>query len=340
MNNIEKITEEALQKIDNADIPALEAIKVEFLGKSGTLTQVLKTLSQYSIEEKKKIGSEANKAKNIIESAIEKRKSELKKQIIEEKMAKEKLDCSQAFYFPFSKGAFHPVMQTIEEISSIFKSLGFMVAEGPEIETEWYNFEALNIPANHPARDTQDTFYLEGMEKLLRTHTSPGQIHVMEKQKQPPVKVIVPGRVYRNEASDASHSSTFHQIEGLEVGEDITFSDLKSTLTKFIHKLFGHELDVRFRPSHFQFTEPSAEVDMQCFFCKGKGCRVCKNSGWIETLGCGMVHPNVLEAVNYDSEKYTGFAFGLGVERIAMLKYGIDDIRLFYENDIRFLKQF
>ncbi|MCL2485046.1 MAG: phenylalanine--tRNA ligase subunit alpha [Endomicrobia bacterium] len=339
MNNIEQIISDALQKINNSDMPGLEVLKTEYFGKTGVITQILKSLSAYSVEEKKKIGAEANKAKTAIESAIEQKKELLKKAAIDEKMAKEKTDFSQAFYFPFSKGSFHPVLKTIEDISSVFKSLGFVVAEGPEIETDWYNFEALNIPSDHPARDTQDTFYLEGMKNLLRTHTSPGQIHVMEKQK-PPVKVIVPGRVYRNEASDASHSSTFHQIEGLAVDENITFADLKSVLTKFVHKFFGSGLDIRFRPSHFQFTEPSAEMDMQCFFCKGKGCRVCKNSGWIETLGCGMVHPNVLKAVNCDPEKYTGFAFGMGVERITMLKYGIDDIRLFYENDLRFLKQF
>lgn len=339
MNNIEQIVNEALQKINNADISVLETVKSEYLGKNGILTQILKTLSQYSIDEKKRIGADANKAKNVIENEIDKRKEFLKRAIIDEKMAKEKLDYSSAFYFPFSKGNFHPVIQTIEEITSIFKFLGFSVAEGPEIETDWYNFEALNIPANHPARDTQDTFYLEGMKNVMRTHTSPGQIHVMENQ-PPPVKVIVPGRVYRNEASDASHSSTFHQIEGLSVGENITFADLKSTLALFIHKLYGPDVDLRFRPSHFQFTEPSAEVDVQCVLCKGKGCRVCKNSGWLEMLGCGMVHPNVFKAVNYDPEKYTGFAFGLGVERLAMLKYGIDDIRLFYENDLKFLKQF
>lgn len=339
MNNIEQIISEALQKISSSDITSLESVKTEYLGKNGAITLILKSLSQYSIEEKKRIGADANKAKGIIEEKIEERRETLKKALLDEKMAKEKQDFSPAFYFPFSKGSFHPVLKVIDEISDVFKSLGFTIAEGPELETDWYNFEALNIPQEHPARDTQDTFYLEGMKQLLRTHTSPGQIHVMEKHK-PPIKVIVPGRVYRNEASDASHSSTFHQIEGLEVGENVTFADLKSVLTKFIHKLFGSDLSVRFRPSHFQFTEPSAEVDMQCFFCKGKGCRVCKNSGWIETLGCGMVHPNVLKAVNYDSEKYTGFAFGIGVERITMLKYGIDDIRLFYENDLRFLKQF
>lgn len=340
MNNIEQIINEAVQKISAANNDAeLEVVKNEYVGKSGALTQILKTLSQYSIEEKKSIGAAANKAKSVIESEIENRKTSLKKALIDEKMAKEKIDYSSSFYFPFAKGSMHPVIQTIEEITGIFKSLGFSVADGPEIETEWYNFEALNIPANHPARDTQDTFYLEGMKNVMRTHTSPGQIHVMENQ-QPPVKVIVPGRVYRNEASDASHSSTFHQIEGLSVAENITFADLKSTLTLFIHKLYGPDVDLRFRPSHFQFTEPSAEVDVQCVLCKGSGCRVCKNSGWLEMLGCGMVHPNVFKAVNYDTEKYTGFAFGMGVERLAMLKYGIDDIRLFYENDLRFLKQF
>jgi phenylalanyl-tRNA synthetase alpha chain len=339
MIDIEQTANEALAKINGADIAALEVLRLEYLGKSGVLTQALKSISQYSIEEKKIFGMQANKAKAAIENAIDSRKADLKKAALDEKMSKEKIDASPAFYFPFSKGSMHPVLQTIDGISNVFKSLGFVVADGPEIETDWYNFEALNIPKDHPARDTQDTFYLDGQNSLLRTHTSPGQIRVMEKQK-PPVKVIIPGRVYRNEASDASHSSTFHQIEGLAVGENITFADLKSVLTGFVHKFFGDGLDVRFRPSHFQFTEPSAEVDMQCFFCKGKGCRVCKNSGWIETLGCGMVHPNVLKAVKYPVDKYSGYAFGIGVERMAMLKYGIDDIRLFYENDLRFLRQF
>jgi len=339
MQNIEQITNEALAKINSSDASSLDAVRLEYLGKNGILTQVLKSLSQYSIEEKKIIGAQANKAKIAVEEAIENRRAALKKSEIDEKMAKEKNDPSSIFYFPFSKGSLHPVLQTIDAISNVFKSLGFAVAEGPEIETDWYNFEALNIPKDHPARDTQDTFYLEGIPNLLRTHTSPGQIHVMEKQK-PPVKVIVPGKVYRNEASDASHSSTFHQIEGLAVDENITFADLKNVLSSFVDKFFGRGLQIRFRPSHFQFTEPSAEVDMQCFFCRGKGCRVCKGSGWIETLGCGMVHPNVLKAVKYDPEKYSGYAFGLGVERITMLKYGIDDIRLLYENDLRFLRQF
>ncbi|MDR1522546.1 MAG: phenylalanine--tRNA ligase subunit alpha [Endomicrobium sp.] len=339
MNNIESIIKEAILQIKEADLKAIESIKVKYSGKSGVLTQILKSLSNCSVDDKKRIGQEANKAKNIIETEIELRKEALKKEILEEKMQKEKLDYSNKFYFPFTKGSFHPIIQTIQDISSVFKSLGFSIAQGPEIETNWYNFEALNIPQNHPARDVQDTFYLVGMKELLRTHTSPGQIHVMETQK-PPIRVIVPGKVYRNEASDATHSATFHQVEGLSVDENITFVDLKAVLSDFTHEFFGTDVDIRFRPSYFQFTEPSAEVDMQCIFCKGKGCRICKNSGWIELLGCGMVHPNVLKAVNYDSEKYTGYAFGIGVERIAMFKYGIDDIRLFYENDLRFLKQF
>jgi phenylalanyl-tRNA synthetase alpha chain len=339
MKDIEQITYEALNKIKSSDISMLEVLKTQYLGKNGILTQILKSLSSYSLEDKKRIGSEANKAKSIIEAAIENKKENLKKSLLAEKMQKEKLDSSESFYFPFPKGSFHPIIQTVQDISVVFKSLGFAVAEGSEIETEWYNFEALNIPENHPARDAQDTFYLEGMKALLRTHTSPGQIHVMEKQK-PPVKVIVPGKVYRNEASDATHFSTFHQVEGLVVDENITFVDLKTVLTDFIHKFFSSDIDIRFRPSHFQFTEPSAEVDMQCIFCEGNGCRLCKFSGWIEILGCGMVHPNVLKSVHYDNEKYNGYAFGLGVERITMFKYGVDDIRLFYENDLRFLKQF
>jgi phenylalanyl-tRNA synthetase alpha chain len=339
MKDIQQIINEASEKIKIADVAALENIKTGYLGKNGVLTQILKSLSSYSIEDKKRIGSEANNAKSIIEDEIENKKENLKKALLDEKMLKEKLDYSKSFYFPFSNGSLHPIIQTIQDISTVFKSLGFAVAEGPEIETEKYNFEDLNIPESHPARDTQNTFYLEGMKTLLRTHTSPGQIRVMEKHK-PPIRVIVPGKVYRNEASDATHFSTFHQVEGLAVDENITFADLKAVLLDFIHKFFGYDIGIRFRPSHFQFTEPSAEVDMQCIFCKGKGCRLCKSSGWIEILGCGMVHPNVLQSVNYDCEKYTGYAFGMGVERITMFKYGIDDIRLFYENDLRFLKQF
>ncbi|MDR0977926.1 MAG: phenylalanine--tRNA ligase subunit alpha [Endomicrobium sp.] len=340
MEDISQVIDKALGKIKNAgDIAILDNIKMEYLGRNGILTQILKSLSSYPLTDRKRIGLEANRAKSVIEIEIENKKQNFKKALLDEKMNEEKLNCSESFYFPFSKGSFHPIVETIQDISNVFKSFGFSIAEGPEIETEWYNFEALNIPENHPARDVQDTFYLEGIKMLLRTHTSPGQIHVMEKGK-PPVKVIVPGRVYRNEASDTTHFSTFHQVEGLVVDENITFADLKTVLSDFIHKFFKSDIKIRFRPSHFQFTEPSAEVDMQCIFCSGKGCRLCKFSGWIEILGCGMVHPNVLKSVNYDFEKYTGYAFGLGVERITMFKYGIDDIRLFYENDLRFLKQF
>jgi phenylalanyl-tRNA synthetase alpha chain len=339
MKGIRQITNEALEKIKNANVSALENIKMEYLGKNGVLTQIIKSLSLRSIEDKRRIGSEANSAKVIIETEIENRRESLKNFLLDEKMHNEKFDYSESFYFPFSNGNFHPVIQTMQDITAVFKSFGFSVAEGPEIEIDWYNFEALNISDSHPARDVQDTFYIEGMKTLLRTHTSPGQIHVMEKHK-PPIKVIVPGKVYRNEASDATHFSTFHQVEGLTVDENITFADLKAVLSDFVHNFFGSNINIRFRPSYFQFTEPSAEVDMQCIFCKRKGCKLCKFSGWIEILGCGMVHPNVLKAVHYDSEKYTGYAFGLGVERIAMFKYGIDDIRLFYENNLRFLKQF
>ncbi|MDR2676512.1 MAG: phenylalanine--tRNA ligase subunit alpha [Endomicrobium sp.] len=340
MNDIEQIIDEASKKISSSNITELEIIKIKYLGKNSILTHILKSIYRYSTEDRKKIGSQANKAKVFIENEIKKRKESLEKFVINEKLKNEKLDCSQSLYFPFTKGSFHPVIKTVEDMTSVFRSLGFFTAEGCEIENDWYNFEALNIPKGHPARDFQDTFYIENTDNLLlRTHTSPSQIHIMEKQK-PPVKVIVPGRVYRNENSDASHSSTFHQIEGLAVDKGVTFKDLKYILTEFVNIFFGSNLKIRFRPSHFQFTEPSAEIDIQCFSCCGNGCRLCKNSGFIEILGCGMVHPNVFKAVNYDYEKYTGYAFGIGVERIAMLKYGIDDIRLLYENDLRFLRQF
>lgn len=340
MNNIETVLKEAVKKIDGAkDLRTLEALKTEYLGKNGSVAVLLKSISQYPPEERKNIGFLANKAKTDIEQALDNKREKLSRKVFENKIKSERLDFSPSFAFHFAKGHFHPISQTIENISAIFKSLGFEIVDGPEIETDWYNFEALNHPPDHPARDIQDTFYLEGMKNLLRTHTSPGQIHAME-SRQPPIKVIVPGRVYRNEASDASHSSTFHQVEGLFVDSNVSFVDLKNTLNIYAKSFFGADLQTRFRPSYFPFTEPSAEMDVQCFFCKGKGCNLCKGTGWIEILGCGMVHPNVLKAVKYDSEKYTGYAFGIGVERMTMLKYGIDDIRLFYENDLRFLKQF
>lgn len=338
-NNINEILNEALEKLKNSQLDQIENIKIEYLGKKGKITEILKTLSSLSIEEKKEIGSQVNIAKTKLTEAMEAKKKEITNKLLEEKMKNEKIDVSSAFAFTFPKGHYHIITQAIEEMSRIFVSLGFDIYQGREIETDWYNFEALNIPKDHPARDTQDTFYLEGSQELLRTQTSAAQIHIMEESK-PPIKVIVPGRVFRNEATDASHSAIFHQIEGLVVGEKITFSQLKGTLQLFINRLFNQELEIRFRPSHFQFTEPSAEVDMKCVFCGGKGCRVCKGSGWLEVLGCGMVHPNVFRAVKYDPEKYTGYAFGLGVERFAMLKYGIDDMRVLYENDLRVLRQF
>ncbi|MEA5001459.1 MAG: phenylalanine--tRNA ligase subunit alpha [Endomicrobiaceae bacterium] len=339
MNKIDSILKEALDKVKTAELDTIENIRIEYLGKKGKITEILKTLSSLSIEEKKQIGSEINAAKDALNDAVESKKKEITNKLLEEKMKNEKIDVSSAFSFTFPKGHYHIISRTIEEMSDIFVSLGFDVSQGREIETDWYNFEALNIPKDHPARDTQDTFYLENSSNLLRTHTSPAQIHIMEESK-PPIKVIVPGRVYRNEATDATHSAIFHQIEGLVVGEKVTFAELKGTLSLFIHRLFGQELDLRFRPSHFQFTEPSAEVDIKCVLCGGKGCRVCKGSGWLEMLGCGMVHPNVFRAVKYDPEKYTGYAFGLGVERFAMFKYGIDDMRVLYENDLRVLRQF
>lgn len=336
---LKKLKKEITSKLDAVKTSEdIENIRISVLGRKGALTEILRGLSKLSVDERKVVGKNANILREELEGLIESKSGELKKRLLADKIASEKLDVYLP-PFPLESGHYHPLHQAIEEISGIFESIGFKKAEGPEIETEWYNFEALNIPASHPARDTQDTFFLTDKKRLLRTHTSPVQIHVMEKQ-EPPVRVIVPGRVFRNEATDASHSAVFHQIEGLAVDENVTFADLKGTLTLFIHRFFGENVKARFRPSHFQFTEPSAEVDILCTICNGSGCRVCKNTGWLEMLGCGMVHPNVLDAVKYDTEKYTGFAFGLGIERLTMFKYGIEDIRLFYENNLQFLKQY
>jgi len=338
--NADALLKEAGDKLAAARTPEeVEAVKVAYLGRKGAITEILKGLSSLPIDERKIAGQQANAARVALEADVEVRLRDINSAVLAGKLASEKIDTSPQLAFPFPLGSRHPIRQTMDEMVSIFRSLGFVVGDGPEIETDWYNFEALNIPANHPARDTQDTFYLEGYKQLLRTHTSPGQVHAME-TRQPPLKIVIPGRVYRNEATDATHSAIFHQIEGLAVDTNITFADLKGTLTLFIHRLFGSSVKLRFRPSHFQFTEPSAEVDIQCTICGGKGCRVCKNSGWLEVLGSGMVHPNVFKAVKYDAEKYTGFAFGLGVERFVMFMYGIDDMRLLYENNLQFLKQF
>ena len=317
------------------DAKKLEEIRIKYLGKKSEFTEILRSLGNLSKEEKKEIGSKANILKNSIAERLQQRKSEAE----DSEESRRGIDTT----LPGIKdreGTVHPLTQTLNRINEIFISMGFRIAEGTEIETEFYNFEALNIPLDHPSRDAFDTFYVDLKEKyLLRSHTSNVQIHVMQNQK-PPLQVIMPGRVYRPDAVDASHSFMFHQVEGLMVDTDIKFSDLKGTLSAFCRSMFGEGIKMRLRPHFFPFTEPSAEVDISCIICNGQGCRVCKGNGWLEILGAGMVNPKVFEAVGYDPEKYRGFAFGMGVERIAMLLYGIDDIRLFYENDVRFLKQF
>jgi phenylalanyl-tRNA synthetase alpha chain len=312
----------------------LRQLRTDFLGKKGLVTQVMKDMRELSSEQKREVGRHVNELKNWIENEIKEKTEKLKGS------STEGADRTFDITLPGRKearGSLHPITHVMDELIAIFMSLGFQVAEGPEVESDYYNFEALNIPKDHPARDMQDTFYIGG-EKVLRTHTSPVQIHVMEKQ-QPPLRIIAPGKVYRCD-SDISHTPMFHQIEGLMVDENVTFSDLKGVMNIFVHQIFGEKTKVRFRPSFFPFTCPSAEVDIQCVMCSGKGCRVCSQSGWLEILGAGMVDPAVFGAVDYDPEKWTGFAFGMGIERIAMLKYGIHDIRLFFENDLRFLQQF
>jgi len=312
----------------------LRQLRTDFLGKKGLVTQVMKDMRELSSEQKREVGRHVNELKNWIENEIKEKTEKLKGS------STEGADRALDITLPGRKearGSLHPITHVMDELIAIFMSLGFQVAEGPEVESDYYNFEALNIPKDHPARDMQDTFYIGG-EKVLRTHTSPVQIHVMEKQ-QPPLRIIAPGKVYRCD-SDISHTPMFHQIEGLMVDENVTFSDLKGVMNIFVHQIFGEKTKVRFRPSFFPFTCPSAEVDIQCVMCSGKGCRVCSQTGWLEILGAGMVDPAVFGAVDYDPEKWTGFAFGMGIERIAMLKYGINDIRLFFENDLRFLQQF
>ncbi len=317
-------------------ISDLQQLKVKYLGKKGLVTLKLKTLSSIPSELRPAFGKAINEVKVYIEKEIKQTEYLLKQEEHRKKIVSEAIDITlPGKYTPFGKD--HPINRILSEITDIFVCMGFEVEEGPEVELDYYNFEALNIPKNHPARDMQDTFYISD-EVVLRTHTSPVQIRVMEKKK-PPLKVIAPGKVYRCDA-DISHTPMFHQVEGFMVDTDIAFSDLKGVLESFIHSIFGAETHLRFRPSFFPFTEPSAEVDICCIFCSGKGCRVCKNTGWLEILGAGMINPKVFEMVGYDTTFYSGFAFGMGVERIAMLKYSIDDIRLFFENDIRFLKQF
>jgi phenylalanyl-tRNA synthetase alpha chain len=317
-------------------LPELQQLKVKYLGKKGLVTEKLKTLSAIAPEHRPAYGKTVNELKQHIEKEVIRVELLLKQEEYKKSILTEALDVTlPGKYTPF--GREHPIHKVLSEITGIFSSMGFEVEEGPEVELDYYNFEALNIPKNHPARDMQDTFYISD-EVVLRTHTSPVQIRVMEKRK-PPLKIIAPGKVYRCDA-DISHTPMFHQVEGFMVDTDIAFSDLKGVLQLFIHSMFSAETPVRFRPSYFPFTEPSAEVDIGCIFCSGKGCRVCKQTGWLEILGAGMIHPRVFEYVGYNPEMYTGFAFGMGVERITMLKFGIDDIRLFFENDLRFLRQF
>ena len=314
----------------------LQQLRVRYLGKKGLVTSKLRTLSTISPDLKPAYGKTVNEVKSFVEEEITRRESLLKKDEHKKRVLSEAIDITLPGKFN-SFGREHPISRVLSEITSIFVSMGFEIEEGPEVELDYYNFEALNMPKNHPARDMQDTFYISE-DVVIRTHTSPVQIRVMEKRK-PPVRIIAPGKVYRCDA-DVSHTPMFHQVEGLMVDTDIAFTDLKGVLQLFIHSIFGPDTPVRFRPSFFPFTEPSAEVDIGCIFCAGKGCRVCKNTGWLEILGAGMINPRVFEFVGYDPEVYTGFAFGMGVERITMLKYSIDDIRLFYENDLRFLRQF
>jgi len=315
----------------------LESLKVKYLGKKSELMLSLRSIGQLPADEKPIMGQLANQIRSEMEEMISLKKEELKKQGFDSKMAKEAIDVTAPSVSKIF-GGLHPITLVQREIENIFLSMGFKIAEGPEIELVHYNFDALNTPDNHPARDMQDTFYIDA-ETLLRTQTSPVQIRTMEKTSVP-IRVISPGRVYRSDAVDATHSPMFHQVEGLVVDKNITMGDLKGTLDLFAKTMFGSETKTRFRPHHFPFTEPSAEVDVSCFVCKGEGCRLCKGEGWIEILGAGMVHPNVLKACNLDPEVYTGFAFGMGIERIVMRKYNIDDMRYLYENDIRFLSQF
>ena len=315
----------------------IENLRVQFLGKKGELTAILKQMGKLSPEERPIIGQLANEVRAFIEQDIETRAAELKQEELSRRLKEEALDVTLPGYRR-SLGYKHPLSIVLDEIKEIFVGMGFDIVDGPEVETDYYNFEALNMPKNHPARDTQDTFYIND-NIVLRTQTSPVQVRVMEKQK-PPIRVISPGRVYRSDAVDATHSPLFHQIEGLVVDKGITFADLKGTLETFVKRLYGEDSVVRFRPHHFPFTEPSAEVDVQCFSCHGEGCRLCKGEGWIEILGCGMVHPKVLSNCGIDPEIYSGFALGMGLERVVMRRYNIDDLRLFYENDVRFLSQF
>ena len=337
-NQLKDILQDAKAQLQNvASINDAEEIRVKLLGKKGRLTEILRSMGSLNDEDRKTMGKAANEVRTEIENLLVTTFESMKEAQKRERFKSEKIDVTEPG-IKIDLGVKHPITKTIEEISRVFTNMGYYIAEGPEIETVFHNFDALNAGANHPARDLTDTFYITD-DILLRTQTSPVQIRTLLKEK-PPIKVISPGRCFRCDSPDATHSPMFHQVEGLAVDEGISMADLKGTLDAFAKELFGSKIKTKFRPHHFPFTEPSAEVDVSCFKCGGKGCRVCKGSGWIEILGCGMVHPNVLAVGNIDTEKYTGFAFGMGVERIAMLRCEIDDIRLFYENDMRFIKQF
>lgn len=335
---ITKIKENSIKEINQCnDEKALQETRVKYLGKKGELTAILRGMGSLTAEERPIIGELVNEVRDELEAFIQEKEQEFKKKELETRLKTENIDVTE----PSKKvtlGSLHPITQIIEEVEEIFLGMGYQIADGPEVEKAIYNFDKLNTPIDHPARDVQDTFYITD-DIVLRSQTSPVQARVMEEQK-PPIKIICPGTVYRSDSVDATHSPVFHQIEGLVVDKNIAMTDLKGTLEMFAKKCLGENTKIRFRPHHFPFTEPSAEADVSCFVCGGKGCRVCKGEGWIELLGCGMVHPNVLNYCGIDPEEYSGFAFGFGVERIAMAKFGIEDMRLLYENDVRFLKQF
>ena len=335
---IAKISENSKNEIANCiDLKQLSDLKVKYLGKKGELTVVLRGMGKLSPEERPVIGSLVNQVRDELEELFDKKEKELKREELEKRLKTENIDVTE----PSKKinlGSLHPITQIIQEAEEIFLGMGYEIADGPEVEKAIYNFDKLNTPPDHPARDVQDTFYVTD-DIVLRSQTSPVQARVMETHK-PPIKIICPGKVYRSDSIDATHSPVFHQVEGLVVDKNISMTDLKGTLEMFAKKCLGEKTKLKFRPHHFPFTEPSAEVDVSCFVCGGKGCRVCKGEGWIELLGCGMVHPNVLRNCGIDPEEYSGFAFGFGVERIAMAKFGIEDMRLLFENDVRFLKQF
>jgi phenylalanyl-tRNA synthetase alpha chain len=338
MEELQQILEAALASVERAEtLQALDAVRVDFLGKKGQISQLMKGLGHLSAEERPHAGAQINAIRDQVITALESKRDALETAAEVALLARDAIDVTLPSRPAHHPGGLHPVTRTLERLNALFASLGYTVATGPEIEDDWHNFEALNIPAHHPARAMHDTFYFAD-GRVLRTHTSPVQIRTMVSQ-TPPIRIVAPGRVYRCD-HDLTHTPMFHQIEGLVVDRDISFSDLKGTIVTFLNRFFEQDLDVRFRPSYFPFTEPSAEVDVQCVMCAGQGCRVCKQTGWLEVMGCGMVHPNVFEQTGIDTDEFTGFAFGMGIERLAMLRYGIGDLRLFYENDIQFLNQF